>query len=125
MEIAVSVQAIFLNGTSSSGKTTLARALQAALPESWQHLALDQFRDGLPDKFRGLNAPEGTTGRLGDRKEASGARGALGDPPTETRMRCQRGGEQREHQLPQERPATPYPCEAKRFAGPDPHRPRW
>ena len=65
MEIAVSAQAIFLNGTSSSGKTTLARALQAVLPESWQHLALDQFRDGLPDKFRGLNAPEGTTGWQG------------------------------------------------------------
>jgi len=65
MEIAVSAQAIFLNGTSSSGKTTLARALQAALPDNWQHLALDQFRDGMPDKFRGLNAPEGSTGWRG------------------------------------------------------------
>ena len=26
---------------------------------------LDQFRDGLPDKYRGLNAPADTTGALG------------------------------------------------------------
>jgi chloramphenicol 3-O phosphotransferase len=56
---------IFLNGTSSAGKTTLARALQAALPEFYQHMALDQFRDGMPDKYRGLNSPEGTTGAEG------------------------------------------------------------
>ena len=47
------------------GKTTLAKALQEALPDCWQHVALDQFRDGLPDKFRGLNAPTDTTGALG------------------------------------------------------------
>ena len=29
------------------------------------HIALDQFRDGLPDRFRGLNAPEGTAGNAG------------------------------------------------------------
>lgn len=56
---------IFLNGTSSAGKTTLAHALQEVLPEPYLHIALDQFRDGLPDKFRGLNAPEGTTGHMG------------------------------------------------------------
>ena len=56
---------LFLNGTSSAGKTTLAKTLQGALPDCWQHVALDQFRDGLPDKFRGLNAPDGTTGALG------------------------------------------------------------
>jgi len=61
----VPAKAIFLNGTSSSGKTTLARALQASLPDHWQHIALDQFRDGMPDKFRGLNAPVGTTGWQG------------------------------------------------------------
>lgn len=58
-------KAIFLNGTSSSGKTTLARALQTTLTDHWQHIALDQFRDGMPDKFRGLNAPAGTTGWQG------------------------------------------------------------
>lgn len=56
---------IFLNGTSSSGKTTLAYALQEQLTEPWIHIALDQFRDGLPLKYRGLNAPAGTTGEQG------------------------------------------------------------
>jgi chloramphenicol 3-O phosphotransferase len=56
---------IFLNGTSSSGKTTLAYALQELLPEPWLHVALDQFRDGLPPKYRGLNSPSGSTGDAG------------------------------------------------------------
>ena len=58
-------QVIFLNGTSSAGKTTLAKHLQMALPDCWQHMALDQYRDGLPDKYRGLNAPSDTLGALG------------------------------------------------------------
>ncbi len=56
---------IFLNGTSSSGKTTLAYALQELLNEPWLHVALDQFRDGLPAKYRGLNSPSGSTGEAG------------------------------------------------------------
>ena len=56
---------IFLNGTSSSGKTSLAYALQELLPEQWLHIALDQFRDGMPAKYRGLNSPEGSTGASG------------------------------------------------------------
>ncbi len=56
---------IFLNGTSSSGKTTLAHALQELLPDPWLHVALDQFRDGLPDKYRGLNSPVGSSGDRG------------------------------------------------------------
>lgn len=56
---------IFLNGTSSAGKTTLAHALQEALDAPWQHMALDQFRDGLPAKYRGLNAPPADTGSQG------------------------------------------------------------
>ena len=56
---------ILLNGTSSAGKTTLAKHLQSALPGCWQHMALDQFRDGLPDHYRGLNAPDGSTGASG------------------------------------------------------------
>ena len=59
------VSIIFLNGTSSSGKTTLALALQQALREPWQHIALDQFRDGMPGAYRGLNAPDGSTGAAG------------------------------------------------------------
>jgi len=56
---------IFLNGTSSAGKTTLAYSLQEMLSEPYLHIALDQFRDGLPAKFRGLNAASGTNGALG------------------------------------------------------------
>ena len=56
---------IFLNGTSSAGKTTLSHALQEILGEPYLHIALDQFRDGLPDKYRGLNSEPGSTGYLG------------------------------------------------------------
>ena len=56
---------IFLNGTSSAGKTTLAHGLQEQLTEPYMHVALDQFRDGLPDQYRGLNAPRGSTGDCG------------------------------------------------------------
>lgn len=56
---------ILLNGSSSSGKTTLAHALQRVLPEPWQHVALDHFRDGMPGKVRGLNSPPGSPGASG------------------------------------------------------------
>tara|TARA_Y100001970_G_C13989294_1_gene727360 strand:- start:139 stop:759 length:621 start_codon:yes stop_codon:yes gene_type:complete len=56
---------IFLNGTSSSGKTTLSRALQGQLKDPYLYFALDQYRDSLPGKYRGLNSPEGTTGKEG------------------------------------------------------------
>ena len=55
-------QAILLNGTSSSGKTTLAKVLQQKLEEPYLYVSLDQYRDSLPDKYRGLNSPPGTTG---------------------------------------------------------------
>ncbi len=56
---------ILLNGSSSAGKTTLAHKLQQLLPEPYQHIAFDQFRDGMPARVRGLNAPAGTDGALG------------------------------------------------------------
>ncbi|MFW6093117.1 MAG: chloramphenicol phosphotransferase CPT family protein [Pseudomonadota bacterium] len=56
---------IFLNGSSSAGKTTLAGMLQQILDEPYQHIALDQFRDGMPGRYRGLNSPEGSPGALG------------------------------------------------------------
>ncbi len=56
---------IFLNGSSSAGKTTLAVMLQQMLDEPYQHIALDQFRDGMPGKYRGLNSPPGSPGELG------------------------------------------------------------
>ena len=56
---------ILLNGSSSAGKTTLAITLQQLLPEPWHHIALDQFRDGLGGRYRGLNSPPGTPGARG------------------------------------------------------------
>ena len=43
---------IFLNGTSSSGKTTLARVLQAALERPTYHLAYDTFNQMVSQKHR-------------------------------------------------------------------------
>ncbi len=56
---------ILLNGCSSAGKTTLALALQNQLKEPYQHIALDQFRDGMPGRVRGLNSPAGDPGASG------------------------------------------------------------
>lgn len=38
-------QVILLHGASSSGKSTLARALQARAPGLWWHLSIDHYRD--------------------------------------------------------------------------------
>lgn len=56
---------ILLNGCSSAGKTTLALALQNQLKAPYQHVALDQFRDGMPGRVRGLNSPPGDPGASG------------------------------------------------------------
>ena len=56
---------ILLNGSSSAGKTTLALKLQQLLPEPWQHIALDQFRDGMPGRYRGFNSPSESPGASG------------------------------------------------------------
>jgi chloramphenicol 3-O phosphotransferase len=39
---------LLLNGTSSSGKTSLAKALQVALPQQYLHVQLNAFRDMEP-----------------------------------------------------------------------------
>ncbi len=50
---------ILLNGCSSAGKTTLAHAIQRLNPDPMQYIALDQFRDGMSGRYRGMNsAPE-------------------------------------------------------------------
>lgn len=56
---------ILLNGSSSAGKTTLAITLQQLLKEPWHHIALDQFRDGMAGRYRGLNSPPGSPGARG------------------------------------------------------------
>ena len=71
---------IVLNGTSSAGKTTLARAIQAFAAEPFQLISFDQFRDGLPSRFRGLNSPTGSPGSRGLNvvaKEANGSHATL------------------------------------------------
>ena len=42
---------LVLNGTSSSGKSTLARALQAALPDPWLVIGIDTFVFALPSRY--------------------------------------------------------------------------
>lgn len=71
---------VVLNGTSSSGKSTLAKALQRALPDPYLHLGIDTVVFALPGRW--LNPPlwhevftyrgadpelEITAGPLGDR----------------------------------------------------------
>jgi chloramphenicol 3-O phosphotransferase len=42
------IQIIILNGGSSSGKSSIARALQGLLPEPWLAFGVDDFVDALP-----------------------------------------------------------------------------
>lgn len=56
---------ILINGTSSAGKTSLANALQTLSSSAYQIVSLDQFRDGLPDRFRGLNSSTEQPGARG------------------------------------------------------------
>jgi chloramphenicol 3-O phosphotransferase len=44
---------ILINGTSSSGKTTLVRALQAAMPDLWLEMGIDRFAYALPGRVNG------------------------------------------------------------------------
>jgi chloramphenicol 3-O phosphotransferase len=46
------IQAIVLNGTSSSGKTSVAQELQGLLPGSWLTLGVDTFLTTLPPALR-------------------------------------------------------------------------
>jgi len=71
---------VLLNGTSSSGKTTLAKALQRALPDPYLHLGIDTVVFALPGRwldvplwhevflYRGADPElEITAGPLGDK----------------------------------------------------------
>ena len=57
-----SIQIIYLNGPSSSGKTTLAKALQESFPEPFLHLGIDKIIGFMPAKinnWEGKFAPQG------------------------------------------------------------------
>lgn len=43
------VDVVILNGGSSSGKSSLARSLQAALPSPWLRFGIDDLIDAMPD----------------------------------------------------------------------------
>jgi chloramphenicol 3-O phosphotransferase len=53
----MAVQVIVLNGVSSSGKSTLARALQDALEDEWLTFGIDTLITGMPWRMSGQ--PEG------------------------------------------------------------------
>jgi chloramphenicol 3-O phosphotransferase len=44
---------ILINGTSSSGKTTLVKGLQATLPDLWLEMGIDRFAYALPGRVLG------------------------------------------------------------------------
>ncbi len=50
-------QIILLNGTSSSGKTTLAKALQSSMPITYFHVCIDAFEEMMPSVK--LSEPKG------------------------------------------------------------------
>src|SRR5919112_6896536 len=49
----VPTQVIVLNGGSSSGKTGIARCLQAILPAPWIRISIDDLLDALPPSLLG------------------------------------------------------------------------
>jgi chloramphenicol 3-O phosphotransferase len=52
----VTAQVIVLNGGSSSGKSWIARCLQAVLPEPWLTIGTDTFVEALPAAMRASDA---------------------------------------------------------------------
>ncbi len=58
-------QVIVLNGASCAGKSTLARAIQEEAAKPFIVVSLDQFRDSLPNRLRGLNSKVGEPGHKG------------------------------------------------------------
>ncbi len=63
-----SVQIIYLNGPSSSGKTTLAKALQHAFQELFLHVGIDKIIGWMPEKvnnWTGGEAPLGYSWKKG------------------------------------------------------------
>jgi chloramphenicol 3-O phosphotransferase len=56
------VQIIYLNGPSSSGKTTLAKALQHAFEEPFLHVGIDKIIGWMPEKVNDWNGGEASIG---------------------------------------------------------------
>jgi chloramphenicol 3-O phosphotransferase len=61
---------LLLVGTSSAGKSSLAKALQKALPGYWQYMALDGFFSGMPEHYGGgINGPLSAIGFSYEKKD--------------------------------------------------------
>ena len=56
---------VLLNGSSSAGKTTLALAIQRLAKAPMHLISLDQFRDGMAGRFRGMNSKRDEPGTRG------------------------------------------------------------
>ena len=56
---------LVINGASSAGKSTLAKAVQDLTKEPSLIVSLDQFRDSIPDRWRGLNSKPSQPGAQG------------------------------------------------------------
>lgn len=54
MTVSRSGRIILINGTSSSGKTTLTKGLQSTLPDLWLEMGIDRFAYALPGFIRGV-----------------------------------------------------------------------
>lgn len=68
MKIAPQFQLIYINGPSSVGKTTLAKALQEAFCDPFLHIGIDKVIGMMPAKFNdweGGHAPEGFSWKQG------------------------------------------------------------
>lgn len=72
--VEVSSPVVLLNGTSSSGKTSLAKALQDALPGTWLHVSVDdflhmasRFDSGLAPIVSGFHRSVGSLASAGNR----------------------------------------------------------
>ena len=56
------VQIIYLNGPSSSGKTTLAKALQHAFDDLFLHVGIDKIIGWMPEKVNDWTGVEASLG---------------------------------------------------------------
>jgi len=56
---------IILNGTSSSGKTSIAKAFQKMADKPFLHCCIDQYVGMMPEKYLGLNPEKGEPAREG------------------------------------------------------------
>jgi chloramphenicol 3-O phosphotransferase len=66
---------VFLNGASSSGKTSIAKALQEAMSEPYVHVGLDAFFDMVPTRYVVGEDPWTVTEAVG--RMISGFHGAI------------------------------------------------